>query len=323
MGQARKPAPFLRLWDLGTCNCIPGCAKRRDMIRSMTGFGSGSASSPQGEVAVEIKSLNNRFLDLNLKLPRELHFVEPRLREEIKRRLRRGKVDVFVRWTPSADAQPLYEINKSLLRRYATEVREALDSDIIDPGSLLTLPGVVSPTSAATESGPLGDAAAEALSAALSRLEQVRTDEGGELARAIATHLEHVEHHRREIDEIKGTLLDEYRKRLKERMDALGKTLDTTLDAGRAEAEIMFFAEKSDITEELVRLDAHLKSFRSMLQGRNNGEPMGKNMDFLVQELLRETNTIGNKARGVAVAQRIVQMKSEIEKVREQVQNLE
>ncbi len=291
----------------------------------MTGFGSAAQSCPQGEVGVEIKSLNNRFLDLNLKLPRELYFAEPRLREEIKKRLRRGKVDVFVRWTPAPDSQPLYHINAPLLRQYAAQVQEALGSTSvpIDAGALLALPGVVTPTQADAENGPLGQAAVEALAKAVAVLERVRAEEGEELAGAIAGHLEAMDAHRREVEQVKDTLLDDYRRRLNERIEVLGKTLDATLDPVRVETEIMFFADKSDITEELVRLDAHLKSFRKMLDGSGTGEPVGKNMDFLVQELLRETNTIGNKARGVAVAQRIVLMKSEIEKVREQVQNLE
>jgi len=299
------------------------------MIKSMTGFGTGVKSDAAlGEVSVEVRSLNNRFLDFSVRLPRELNAVEPKVREEVKRRLRRGKVDMYVRYAPAPDAQALYNINPAALRHYAGQIGEALsgmhsvDSDRLDVGALLQLPGVVSPTAAVSEDGPLTQLVSEAVDAALNALEEGRSVEGRALTAAIAAHLDTLQELRADVEQVKDELLAEYRSRLKDRIEVLGKTLEATLDPIRVETEIMFFADKSDITEELVRLDAHLKSFRSMVK-RDTGEPVGKSMDFLVQELLRETNTIGNKARGVAVASKIVLMKSEIEKIREQVQNLE
>jgi len=301
----------------------------------MTGYGAGSCSTPLGEILVEVKSLNNRFLDLNMKIPRELNSAEMKLRDEVKRRLRRGKVDVYVRWTPSPTAPPLYEINANLLRHYAKQIasvfsdNEQSSATTADLSALLQLPGVVTPAGAAGEEGELPAAAKEALGKALTALEEVRGHEGQELAAAIEAHLTTLEQHRQEVERVKDDLLADYRDRLKDRIEVLGKTLDASLDPVRVETEIMFFADKSDITEELVRLDAHLKAFRKMLREPTPAKPgsanesMGKPMDFLVQELLREANTIGNKARGVSVAQRIVLMKSEIEKIREQVQNLE
>lgn len=299
------------------------------MIKSMTGFGSATASSAElGEVSVEIRSLNNRFLDFSVRLPRELNSIEPRIREDIKKKLRRGKVDMFVRFAPAPEAQTLYEINAAALRHYASQVSTALadmttvNAEALDLGALLQLPGVVTPGLMASEDGPLNRLVLDAVYQALIALESARKTEGRDLVQAIMDHLDNLRTLRTEVEQVKDELLGDYRQRLKERIEVLGKTLEASLDPVRVETEIMFFADKSDITEELVRLDAHLKSFRSMLE-RDSGEPVGKSMDFLVQELLRETNTIGNKARGVAVASKIVLMKSEIEKIREQVQNLE
>lgn len=300
------------------------------MIRSMTGFGAATVSTALGEISVEIKSLNNRFLDLNAKLPRELNASEMRLREEVRRRLRRGKVELYVRWSPAPGAQALYEINGPLLRQYAQQVQSALHSGGATPGAalagdvsgLLSLPGVVIPARAAAEDGPLAEGAIEATRKALDALERSRTEEGSALAAAISSHLDVIDQLRKEIAAAKDQLLEDHRTRLIERLELLQKTVSANIDPGRAEAEAVLYAERSDITEELVRLQAHLAACRRLLDPAH-AEPAGKSLDFLVQELLREVNTIGNKARGVEVASRVVAVKGEIEKVREQVQNLE
>lgn len=298
-------------------------------IRSMTGFGSATTSSSEiGEVTVEVKSLNNRFLDVNMKLPRELSSAEIQVREEVKRHLRRGKVDMYVRWTAAQGAQALYEINKPLLQHYALQLEEALHSigggeGRIDLNALLALPGVVVPTASAIEGGALLSTAMAAVSGALQALNDSRFHEGQQLVSAISGHLDVLEQLREQVATAKDQLLDDYRSRVRERMEALAKATDVTIDPNRLETELVLYADKSEITEELVRLTAHLKTFRKTLAAPPAAEPVGKSLDFLVQELLREANTIGNKARGVAVAQLIVQMKSEIEKIREQVQNLE
>jgi uncharacterized protein (TIGR00255 family) len=142
------------------------------------------------------------------------------------------------------------------------------------------------------------------------------------LVEAIEGHLGCLEQYTREVTEVKETLLDEYRNRLKERIEKIQEKVQATVDPARLEMELVLFADKSDITEELVRLQAHFAALHKLC-APNFLDPIGKSMDFLVQELLREVNTIGNKARGLPVATRVVQMKSQIEKIREQVQNLE
>lgn len=296
------------------------------MIRSMTGFGSAVASNAAGEFSAEVKSLNNRFLDLSVKTPRELNFMELPLRDEVKKRVRRGKVDLYLRWTPAPDAQPLYEINHAMLRTYAGQAREAITGlstgETLDLGSLLQLPGVVNPTHAATEDGALAAGAISAVRQALDALDKSRSAEGAALVAAISGHLEVLATIRTETIPAKEEILEEHKARLRERVATLEKSLDTKLDPARLEIEIVMFADKSDITEELVRLESHITAFRKLLASKT-GEPVGKPMDFLVQELLREATTIGNKARGASISSLMVGMKSEIEKIREQALNIE
>jgi uncharacterized protein (TIGR00255 family) len=294
----------------------------------MTGFGAATASSSIGEVSVEVKSLNNRFLDANIKLPRELTSAELQLRDEIKRHLRRGKVDMFVRWIAAPGAQALYEINKPVLQHYARQLEDALHSiggsEVrMDLNALLGLPGVVTPTAAAAEQDELLTTALQAAVKALENLDAARVREAQHLTAAIDEHLGAIEDLRDKIAQAKDELLEEYRRRVRERIETLAKSADINMDPARLETELLLHADKSEITEELVRLGAHLQTFRQTLASPPKNEPVGKPLDFLVQELLREANTIGNKARGVAVAQYVVQMKTEIEKIREQVQNLE
>ena len=294
-------------------------------IRSMTGFGSAVASSPAGEFAVEIKAVNNRFLDQSVRLPRELNFLEPAIRDEVKANVRRGKLDLFVRWAPAAGAVPLAQINGPLLRHYAKQISEAMDlprSTSIDIAALLQLPGTVISTSAAGDDETLKEAVLQSVRDALKALDETRGREGTKLAAAILEVLEEIERACAEVESLKESVVEEMRTRLRERLEQIEKNTNVTLDPGRLEAEVVIFAEKSDITEEVVRLAAHLSAMRRLCAGAQT-EGVGKTMDFLVQEMLREVNTIGNKARGLEISQRVVRMKSEIEKIREQVQNIE
>jgi uncharacterized protein (TIGR00255 family) len=302
------------------------------MIYSMTGYGSASHSTTLGEFSAEVKSLNNRFLDLTIKLPRELAFAEPEARELLKNRLNRGKIDLYVRWSPAPGTSPLYEINEQMLREYARQAHSALGSISgestngtaiqFELGALLALPGVVNPARVATTDSGLAEAVRAVAKEALDVLENTRRAEGSALADAIRRHLDDILQMKTEVEQRKSELVEEFRQKLSERIEALLKNSSGTIEPGRLEAEVAILADKADITEELVRLDTHLVAMRKLLD-ENGTRPVGKSMDFLVQEIVRETNTIGNKARSAAVASTVVRMKSEAEKIREQVQNIE
>jgi uncharacterized protein (TIGR00255 family) len=295
------------------------------MIRSMTGYGAATVDRELGEFTAEIRSLNNRFLDLNIRLPREFGFLEMPLRDVVKKRIRRGKVDLFLRWTAAEGAPALYEINRPLLRHYAAEVRAALglaEGTSLDAAALLQLPGAVNPTRAAVNDDALLEAAVAAVRGALDAMDATRVAEGSALAAAIGALLDEVARLRDEVAGRKDELTEEYRLRLRDRVATIEKQLGTPVDPVRIETEVLLHADRSDITEELVRLETHIAAFRGLC-ANSSAESVGKGMDFLTQELLREANTIGNKARGLEIATRVVRMKGEIEKIREQVQNIE
>ena len=299
------------------------------MIRSMTGFGAGTATTPAGDIAVEVRSVNNRFLDFSVRLPHELAACEAALRDEARRRLRRGKVEMTVRFSPSAadGAAPPGRIDGPLLRAYARAVAEALAGiDGMPPpdtGALLALPGVVTTQRVGADAdGALARATLAAARAALDALDAARATEGAALAAAIAESLATLETLRDDAAAAKDRLMAEHEARLLARVQQLRAKVDPTLDPGRVAAELALVADRCDITEELVRLEAHLAACRKTLTPENP-EPAGKPVDFLAQELLREANTLGGKARSVEAGAAMLAMKAEIEKIKEQVANLE
>ncbi|MCX7718726.1 MAG: YicC family protein [Candidatus Sumerlaeaceae bacterium] len=294
------------------------------MIRSMTGYGTATVTHELGEFTAEVKSLNGRFLDVTVRMPKELAFAEMAVREEVKRRVRRGKVDVYLRWVPAPGAVPAAAINAHLLKHYLDSLYDAVGPEVAAAASpaLLALPGVVANASPPPDGTRLQAAALDAVGAALRVLDESRAAEGAAHAAAILAHIEVLEHFRLEVALARNAAMDEQAARLRARVEELTRSLALQADPGRLEMEIALMADRCDITEELVRLDAHLAAFRAQCDPANP-EPVGKTLDFLTQELQREVTTIGNKARGVPAAKRVVDMKAEIEKIREQVQNLE
>jgi uncharacterized protein (TIGR00255 family) len=290
----------------------------------MTGYGTATVAHELGEFTAEVKSLNARFLDVSVRTPKELAFAEMAVREEVKRHVRRGKVDVSVRWVPAPGAVPAAAINGHLLKHYLDALYDAVGPEVAAAASpaLLGLPGVVTNTSLPPDGGRLQAAALDAVGAALRALDESRCAEGAAHAAAILAHVEVLEHFRLEVALARNAAMEEHAARLRARIEDLTRNLALQADPARLEMEIALMADKCDITEELVRLDAHLAAFRAQCDPANP-EPVGKTLDFLTQEIQREVTTIGNKARGVPAARRVLDMKGEIEKIREQVQNLE
>jgi len=293
------------------------------MILSMTGFGAGVARGTRGTASVEIKSLNYRFCDVSLRLPRELAPLELPLREVIQRRLIRGKVEVSIRWeadggaaTPRLSRQTLVDFH----RQWQQLCADVPGLPPLDARSLLLLPGVV-------QSGPeespedAEGAIREAVAAALQQLDDARAAEGGRLLDDVLGRLGQVEAMIQLLEARRSDIFERYRQRLRERWDEICEGTGIMLDKGRLEAEGMVLADKADVTEELVRLQAHIKAFRAQV-AKDHPEPAGKPLDFLLQEFFREMNTIGSKARDVEVTAQVLRAKHELEKMREQVQNL-
>ena len=290
-------------------------------MQSMTGCGTGRVQRNGWEVTAEIKSVNHRFLDLGLRLPRNIAFLEPVVREETGKTLKRGHVDVFltVRSTESSAVQ--ISVDEELARQYC-ETGKVLEGTIgaeydMSVSKLLAMEGVVTLTEKEMDQSLISAMCAEALRTALEQMTVMRGKEGAHLKEDLRIHLDAVAELRLKVLERAPKVVTEYREKLGERLNAL---LTEGVDPQRLAQETAIMADRCAIDEELARLESHIVQMRSFLEAE--GET-GKKMDFLIQEMNREVNTIGSKAQDAEIAKYVVDLKSEIEKLREQVQNVE
>lgn len=295
-------------------------------ISSMTGFGRGQNISDTGTFVVEIKSVNHRYAEIKVYVPREMGALELPLTRVVKEKVSRGKIDVSVRWTPSLQFAPRAVFNVPLLERYEVEIAEISGNlqrhERVPLDFLLSLPGVMDKSSTTLDEEALQASVDVALADALAAFSADRAREGAALAAEIGQRLDNLESLRSSIAGRVGEVVEAYRLRLLKKAEEWAQIGSVQIDPGRLEAEVLMFADRSDITEELVRLQTHIAAFRQAIKG-GSGEAQGRPMEFLTQELLREVNTIASKSRDTAIAAHVLTMKNEIEKVREQVLNVE
>jgi uncharacterized protein (TIGR00255 family) len=287
----------------------------------MTGFGLGAAPLGEGRALCEIRSLNHRFLDVRVRVPVEIadqaFFVEQLARE----RLGRGRYDVNIRVEGSALAAPKPSLARAraayqMLRELRDEVAPGADVPL---SAVLAFPDVL-PTACAIEPGPMRESLEAAFVAAVGALDAMRSREGEALARELGARLGCARRLQGALAERAADLVESQRVRLKTRIERLLGDSDVSLDRGRLELELALLADKSDITEELVRLGSHFDQLAELFA---QGGPVGRRLDFLLQEVSREVNTIGSKCQDSAVAHLVVELKTEVERMREQVQNVE
>ena len=287
----------------------------------MTGFGFGDAPLGDGRVTVELRALNHRFLDVRVRLPEELSdqgfFIEQVAREH----LARGRFDIGVRLEGAALPPPRFSVDRArALYRGLLLLRDELAPGTELPITALTgMPDLVTTPTTADSVGARASLKA-AFEAALRRLDEMRLHEGEALTRELRARLESARRLRMTIAARGGEMLEGYRTRLRERLGRLLSESGVQLDPGRLEAEIVILADRSDVTEELVRLESHFEQFSRLLE---SGAPVGRRLDFLLQEIGRESNTIGAKSQDAPIAHLVVEMKAELERIREQVQNVE
>lgn len=292
------------------------------MIKSMTGFGQGEAADAGYAVQVEIKSVNHRYLDLFFRIPKQYSQLEETLRTVITGRLARGRVEVTLSVEEFGDQERIVQINNALLKGYLQALRtiqsELGSEDKIQLSDILALPGLLEVDEPPLDWDNLQQLVAQAANAALDGLEAMREAEGRRLCADLEEKLLQVEKLRADVAGIAPQVVVDYRKRLRER---LGELLDgTTLTEERFLGEVAIFADRCSIDEELVRLASHIQEFKETLKSHAS---VGRKLDFLIQEMNREVNTIGSKANNVHIAASVVSIKSELEKIREQVQNIE
>lgn len=288
--------------------------------RSMTGYGAGTAETADYRVVVEMKAVNQRFLEIAPHMPRAFGAWEGDLRELIRTRVARGKLDVYVSFEDRSEKRYAVHVNEGLARAYYAalgRVARAVDAPLSD-GVRMTAAyeGVITIREDAELSGARTvflDAAARALDA----LDVMRLAEGAHIVRDFEKRLARLEEQREEVKRHAPQIVADYRAHLTE---VLAEFRTVTPDETRIMQEVALYADRVNVTEELVRLASHFAQFRTILAEE---EPVGRRLDFLLQEINRETNTIGSKVNSAAIQQVVVAMKNEVEKLREQVQNLE
>lgn len=292
------------------------------MLSSMTGFGSGRAVAGDEEIAVELKSLNHKFCEVKARLPRELQALEPVIVKAVKDRLARGAVEVTVRRSAMAQSGNVPQVDTTLAKEYRRAMSELARAVGVDDAPrlehFLNVPGLIRLEERTANLADAETALLQALEVALSALQKMRKVEGEGLEHDLRTRLAFVEKLAKEVATLSPQSVNDYRARLEERIAELSRGV--TLDAQRLAQEVAYFAERTDIAEEMTRLSSHVEQFRALV---SSNEPAGRKLDFLVQEMHREVNTTGSKSQHVEISNRVVAMKAEVERIREQVQNVE
>ena len=292
------------------------------MIKSMTGYGRARETLNGRDITVELKSVNNRYLDCTVKMTRVCIFAEDAIKTQVQKRVSRGKVDVFITIDSTGADEAVVTVNESLAKGYLDAVRSISEKfgleTAINARDLARMPDVLTVTKAEEDLESVSADICAVLSKALDAYQAMREREGEKLAADISSRLDTIESLTAAVEERSPQTVKEYREKLLSRMqEVLGST---TIDESRILTEAAIFADKVAVDEETVRLRSHLSQLREMLQ---LSEPIGRKLDFLIQEVNRESNTIGSKCSDIAITRKVVELKGEVEKIREQVQNIE
>ena len=292
------------------------------MIKSMTGYGRAVRMFADKQITVELRSVNNRFLDCSVKLPRLYSFAEDAVKQRIKKSVSRGKVDVFVTVSMTQSDDVAIALNRPVLEGYIAAMRTIAQDygvrDDISVSVLSRLPDVFTVEKTEQDEEQLEAQLLEVVDEALRNYDSMRLVEGKALAADLRAKAENVQKLVEFVESRSPRTVEEYRTRLAQKMQEVLES--TTIDEARILTEAAIFADKVAVDEETVRLHSHLTQLDSMLQ---SDEPIGRKLDFLMQEINRETNTIGSKCSDLELARTVVEIKAELEKIREQIQNIE
>lgn len=291
-------------------------------MHSMTGYGKGVSKRDGKTITIEIKTVNHRFLDCNIKLPRNFLFVEDRVKKAVSSAISRGHVDLYLTYEQSSTDEGAYTVDMELANNYLTAVRQlengtALANDVT-LSTLLRVGDIVTRQQSVEDEDLLAEMTLEAASEALVNLKVMREKEGQSQKADIASKLDTIEACLDRIKEFAPKVVEDYRELLNAR---IAEVVEPSLvDKQRLATEVALYADHCAIDEEITRLSTHISNMRSLLEAT---EPVGRKMDFLVQEFNRETNTIGSKANDMRITKEVLAIKNEIEKMREQAANIE
>lgn len=292
------------------------------MIKSMTGFGRGESQGEGKEFLVEIKTVNHRYSDIFVKMPRSMSFLEDKIRDKVSKSVSRGKIDVYVSYEDFGDDSKNVQVDVALAKAYIKALEDMRDKfglkDDLTVSLMTRLPDVMKVEKAEEDEGKLWELLSAALENALNSLIAMREIEGQELKNNLLERAAYIENILRDITARAPEVVKEYKLKLETRIKDLME--QQAVDELRLATEVAIFADRCSVDEEIVRLGSHLGQLREALSLE---QPVGRKLDFLVQEMNREINTIGSKANDLAITRNVVEIKSEIEKIREQIQNIE
>ena len=291
------------------------------MVKSMTGYGKSSLSIDTREYQVEIKSVNHKYIDTNIKMPRIISYLEEDIRKIITSKLKRGKIDIFISFENYSKDGNDIQINSNLAKMYIQNLKKLAEEESISANIEVTeitkLPDVLTIKSNIDEN-QIKLELLQTVEEAINNLITMRQSEGERISRDILLKISQIEEKKQEIFMLSTGLIDEYVVKLEARIKEILKTEE--VDKSRLMQEVVIYADKCSVEEEITRLTSHIEQLRNLL---NSNEPNGKKMDFIIQEMNRETNTIGSKAYNLEITNRVVDIKTILEDIREQIQNIE
>lgn len=293
------------------------------MIKSMTGFGRGENSDGIHNFSVEIKTVNHRYNDIIIKMPKHLNYLEEKIKKTIKKKINRGRVEVYVNLEYISESAVDVNVDIELARAYKDGLDEITNElqieDDVKLSHILTFSEIVKTERKEYNEDVIWNCLSESTEAALQNVVNMRVEEGIALKNDMEIQLDKLKSMIVEIEKRAPLVVEDYRNRLKSRIDELIDK-DYDLDEDRLNYEVAIFADKSDINEEVIRFKSHINQFLMSLESK---DPIGRKLDFIIQEMNREINTIGSKANDLTITNYVVDIKSEVEKIREQVQNVE
>ena len=291
------------------------------MIKSMTGYGKSSLSINSREYQVEIKTINHKYIDINIRLPRIISYLEDDIRKAVHTKIKRGKIDISINFENYSKDGNNVKINTELAKMYIQNLRQLAEEENISANIEVTdiskMPDVLTIKSNFDEN-QIKSELIKVVEDAINQVIQMRMAEGKKISEDIKSRILQIETKVEEIFSLSTGLIEEYVVKLEERIKEILKTEE--IDKSRLMQEIVIYADKCSVEEEITRLRSHILQLRNLLE---TDEPTGKKMDFLIQEMNRETNTIGSKANCLEITNRVILIKTEIENIREQVQNIE
>ena len=291
------------------------------MIKSMTGYGKALLSQNSRDYQIEIKSVNHRYLDISVKMPRQLSYLEEEVKKEISKKIKRGKVDVLISFENNSAEGKEIKINTELAKMYIKELRNLAEQENIQANievtEILNIPEILIIQNN-QEDEAIKNEVIEVTKIATENLFNMRKIEGEKISEDLKIRICSIEQKVNEISEISTGLIEEYVVKLERRIKELLCNKD--IDENRLAQEVVIYADKCSIEEEITRISSHIVQFRDLL---NSEEAIGKKLDFIIQEMNRETNTIGSKSNSLNITNGVIDIKTELENIREQIQNIE